>query len=625
MHRYVTNKQDKFNLTISFMKKTLLNSVAIALAASVYAPVMAQTPTPNLHRVLVECRTYGTPMGDMPKTVDSRRDFYFYNNAGYTIGFASYGRTYNDPVSGGGTSDGTVSGDSKYTNYFSLADIIKYRFNENDLPTNKDTYQRDDFESNVYTWKKTVNCESYSYNEKGQLLADSTSYNYHTYTYNDDGTLASKSTYMKATKQCSQTITYSDYDANGNPWHYSSTGAYDSYKYEADLEYDDNGNKTEEYQYTFVDDKNNPGEKIQKSKQVENWTYENGVLTLYTCNSFDDKGVETPLYKTEYTPVDGNEYVIAVADSMYSAGKWYSNELPRRFYYRDFSDKQASTAMSIVSANADAQATNTVNIRFTMPQLAQTESCKFIVYRDCAPIDTLALADANVANGMGVYQDKEVQNGTYTYFIQPVFAASTSASDADYVGYFCTNPVDVTVGTVLPAVTDLTFVGGESKVTGNIGNLRKEYYANLTWKNPENAAQYGFLKNSIFFAGAGVAELDITDATVDKASVMLYDEDVKVYVVSSYKLGKAVSESIDVKFDEVSVGSVAVDGALSATFAGNTVKFSDAVNVSVFTVAGQQVCAKSGVSSVVLGDAANTYIICVEKNGVVKAYKYAVK
>ena len=183
----------------------------------------------------------------------------------------------------------------------------------------------------------------------------------------------------------------------------------------------------------------------------------------------------------------------------------------------------------------------------------------------------------------------------------------------------------MTVGTVLPAVTDLTFVGAESKITGNIGNLRKDYYANLTWKNPENAAQYGFLKNSIFFAGAGIAELDVTDATVDKASVMLYDEDVKVYVVTSYKLGKAVSESIDIKFSEVSVGSVAVDDAVSATFEGNTVKFSDAVNVSVYTVAGQQVCAKTGVSSVSLGDSANTYIICVEKNGVVKAYKYAVK
>ena len=310
---------------------------------------------------------------------------------------------------------------------------------------------------------------------------------------------------------------------------------------------------------------------------------------------------------------------------MYSSGKWYANDQPRRLYYRDFSDKKVSTAMSIVSATADAQASNTVNISFTVPQLAQTESCKFIIYRDCVPVDTLTLAEANVVNGMGVYHDEELMNGTYTYFIQPVFAASEASADADYVGYFCSNPVDVTVGTVLPAVTDLTFVGAESKITGNIGNLRKDYYANLTWKNPENAAQYGFLKNSIFFAGAGIAELDITDATVDKASVMLYDEDVKVYVVTSYKLGKAVSESIDIKFSEVSVGSVAVDDAVSATFEGNTVKFSDAVNVSVFTATGQQVCAKTGVSSVSLVDLANTYIICVEKNGVVKAYKYAVK
>lgn len=103
---------------------------------------------------------------------------------------------------------------------------------------------------------------------------------------------------------------------------------------------------------------------------------------------------------------------------MYSSGKWYANDQPRRLYYRDFSDKKVSTAMSIVSATADAQASNTVNISFTVPQLAQTESCKFIIYRDCVPVDTLTLAEANVVNGMGVYHDEELMNGTYTYFIR---------------------------------------------------------------------------------------------------------------------------------------------------------------------------------------------------------------
>ena len=65
------------------------------------------------------------------------------------------------------------------------------------------------------------------------------------YTYNDAGTLLKVTSYNKRTKKLVQEITYT-YE-NGLATHYSSTGQY--YEIEANLKYDADGNKIEEYQY----------------------------------------------------------------------------------------------------------------------------------------------------------------------------------------------------------------------------------------------------------------------------------------------------------------------------------------------------------------------------------------
>lgn len=601
---------------------------------------------PAAKRFLVQKRIYGSAMGDVPDDVDSKRTYYYYNVDGKEVGYANYGRLYSDL----GVSDN-----------FNLVDIAKPVFDENGNIVAKNTYQWGPYDFLDYTFQKTPNCETYAYNEAGQLIADTTSVYYHEYTYNENGTLAILNTYNKFSKKLSQSIKYT-YDEKGNVISYVSDGNWDSQKYNAEIVYDKNGNKIEEFQYQVVEDPDMPGETTNKSKQLETWKYVDNCLAEYQRFRFDEKGKEVPEYKTVYEPVvEGDYNDVYVRDSSYFDDgrnpRWMGESTYSRYTYADFTDMEKDTYMEL-TAEVDAKAYNTVNLKFSMPQLGGVQDCKFVIYRDCTPIDTLSfddfVANADPETGLCTYQDKLLKNGTYDYFIQPLFTAYSDdmmAADVDepgiddggvvgpeenpeaqWIGYYSTTPVQVTVYTELPAVTDLALTGGKVETSGSIANLQKTYFAAFSWKNPENITDYGFKKNSVYLGMEEMALSEITKADSTSANVELaFEEDTEAYVVTSYALGNAISDTITVKIKDIEafatgVEGVTVDGAVKATFAGNTITLSDNATVSVFAANGQKVYEENNVTSVSLNNLpAAAYIVCVEKNGNVNAYKYRVK
>lgn len=632
--------EKKGDLKLNIAGITLDKSSADGAAAEI-------TPdAKSAKRFLVMKRIYGSAMGDVPDDVDSKRTYYYYNADGKEVGYANYGRLYTDL----GVSEN-----------FNLVDIAKPVFDENGNIVAKNTYQWGLYDFLDYTFKKTPNCETYEYNEAGQLVSDTTSVYYHEYTYNENGTLATLNTYNKFTKKLSQSIQYVAYNEKGNVVSYVSDGNWDSQKYNADIEYDENGNKVEEYQYQVVDDPNMQGSTKNKSKQLETWKYVDNSLAEYQRFRYDDKGDAVPEFKTVYEPVvEGDYNDVYVRDSSYfdngKNSKWMGESTYSRYTYVDFTDMEKDTYMKL-TAEVDAKAYNTVNLKFSMPQLGGVQDCKFVIYRDCTPIDTLSfddfVANADPETGLCTYQDKLLKNGTYDYFIQPLFTAYSDdmmAADVDepgiddggvvgpeenpeaqWIGYYSTTPVQVTVYTELPAVTDLALTGGKIVTSGSIANLQKTYYAGLSWKNPENVEDYGFKKNSVYLGMeeqslAEITKADSTNATVELA----FEEDTEAYVVTSYALGYAISDTITVKIkdieDATGVEGVTVDGAVKATFAGNTITLSDNATVSVFAANGQKVYEENNVTSVSLNNLpAAAYIVCVEKNGNVNAYKYRVK
>lgn len=601
---------------------------------------------PAAKRFLVMKRIYGSAMGDVPDDVDSKRTYYYYNVDGKEVGYANYGRFYTDL----GISDN-----------FNLVDIAKPVFDENGNIVAKNTYQWGPYDFLDYAFKKSTNCETYEYNEAGQLVSDTTSNYYHEYTYNEDGTLATLNTYNKFTKKLSQSIRYVAYDKKGNVISYVSDGNWDNQKYNADIDYDENGNKIEEFQYQVVDDPNMPGSTMNKSKQLESWKYVDNCLAEYQRFRYDDKGNAVPEFKTVYEPVvEGDYNDVYARDSTYFANdknsKWMGESTYSRYTYADFTDMEEATHIEL-TAEVDAKAYNTVNLKFSMPQLASVQDSKYVIYRDCAPIDTLSFDDvmkiADPETGLCTYQDKLIKNGTYDYFIQPLFTAYSDDMmvadldepgideggvvgpeenpEAEWIGYYSTTPVQVTVYTELPSVTELALTGGEIETSGNIAHLQKTYYAGLSWKNPENITEYGFKKNSVYLGADGHALAEVTKADSTNVKVELeFEEDTEAYVVTSYDLGYAISDTIPVKIKDIDaitgVEGVTVDGAVKATFANNAITLSDNANISVFAANGQKVYEKDNVTSISLNNLpAAAYIVCVEKNGNVNAYKYRVK
>ena len=595
------------------MEKRLLYSVAaMALMLGSAAPTFAQK-VETQNRFLVKAVTLGSQMGDMPEDLDSKRVYYYYNTDGKLVGSSTYGRNYTD----GG-----------YSDTFSLTDIEKIIFDVNGNMTNKDFYQYGDYDDGDYSFRKTQNCESYTYDVQGRLATDTTSMRINEYTYNDDGTLLKVTSYNKRTKKFVQEITYT-YE-NGQATHYSSTGQY--YEFEADLKYDADGNKIEEYQYA------KSGENV-KPRQRETWTYTDGVLTLYMKYRYDSKGAEVADSKKEYVPVENNMNVMDVSDYTYNSVKdtWNKWGLTVRQTYRDFSGMKEATQTMLLSATPDKELKNTINLQFTAPKAGLVHGCKFVVYRDCVALDTLDLADVmDPATKQCSYQDKELKSDTYTYFVQPLFALtngeiSDATADSEWVGYYTSTPMDVNVAlaTELPAVTDLKLVGGEVKRIGSIMSQLIEYYADLEWKNPANLDELGFVRNDVAFVGMGLSDTKLEGAA-ESARVQIMDDEMQVYVITTYKYGKAYSDAITVTVKDIEkyngVESITADGVVKATFAGNTVQLSDAANVSVYSAAGAKVYAKQNTCSVALGQLpAATYIVCVEKDGKSSFYKYGVK
>lgn len=584
----------------------------MALMLGSAAPTFAQK-VETQNRFLVKAVTLGSQMGDMPEDLDSKRVYYYYNTDGKLVGSSTYGRNYTD----GG-----------YSDTFSLTDIEKIIFDVNGNMTNKDFYQYGDYDDGDYSFRKTQNCESYTYDAKGRLATDTTSMRINEYKYNDDGTLQKVTSYNKRTKKFVQEITYT-YE-NGLATHYSSTGQY--YEFEADLKYDADGNKIEEYQYA------KSGENV-KPRQRETWTYTDGALTLYMKYRYDSKGAEVADSKKVFVPVENNMNVMDVSDYTYNSVKdtWNKWGLTVRQTYRDFSGMKEATQTMLLSATLDKKLKNTINLQFTAPKAGLVHGCKFVVYRDCVALDTLDLADVmDSATKQCSYLDKELKSDTYTYFVQPLFALtngeiSDATADSEWVGYYTSTPMDVNVAlaTELPAVTDLKLVGGEVKRIGSIMSQLIEYYADLEWKNPANLEELGFVRNDVAFVGMGLSDTKLEGAA-ESARVQIMDDEMQVYVITTYKYGKAFSDTITVKMTDIDdltgMQHIGVDGVVKAIFAGNTVQLSDAANVSVYNVSGERVYVRKRTRSVSLAQLPTAaYIICIERDGKQSVYKYHVK
>lgn len=579
-------------------------------------------------RFLVKTEQFGDFQGFIPKDVVSVRNYYYYNTNGDQVGYVRYGRNANN---------------REYFDTFEATNIQKSVFDDDENLIAKNEYQWGKYDKDLYCWKQSKSGSvNYTYDVKGNMATKETSYQLIEYTYNEDNTLAKEDTYLKnkvTGNQLLQSVSYSGYDKSGNPTHAVSTGTYDNYNYGVDFEYDADGNELSEYRYQTVDG-------AQKPLLLKTWKYENGILSEYVESNFDANGNEQPNIKDVYTPVDGNPNLIKYENFCNVSGTWQDNGSKIYQYYADFSGKKDGSKVSLTVVK-DEELKNTADLIFDIPQLASFNPCKIVIYRDCQAIDTVAISDViNMEIDKCVYQDKEVKNGTYSYFVQPLFAVNNggiplsddpfgdegTTEEQEYEGYYSSSAVEVTFDIDLPVVTDLKLATGR-KTGGSIFEAAK-YYAGLTWKNPSDMADYGFEKNTIYFTDKWnrlfADDADITDASAESIEVEM-DDDMQIQVATFYKYGRVFSDPISVTLKDIENGGTAgietIDGGKATiAFNGKNISLSDNANVTVFSANGQQVYSGKNVSAVSLDSMPDgAYIICVEKDGKVNAYKYNAK
>ena len=129
-----------------------------------------------------------------------------------------------------------------------------------------------------------------------------------------------------------------------------------------------------------------------------------------------------------------------------------------------------------------------------------------------------------------------------------------------------------------------------------------------------------------------MADSITSDPQVSELPANVWKQSTDFFVVTRYKYGKAISDTITVTMTDVNaaiaagVDNLTIDGDVALTVNGRTITLSSAANVSVFSANGQLVARKDNTDALEL-DAlpVGTYIISVESNGKIAAYKYSLK
>lgn len=573
-----------------------------------------EAPKGEDSRKVVSKTWFGDSMGTMPNTQDMTKEIYFYNADGQLERVAKYGRGYNDDHS---------AGDYELTHYTKNS----YDFDNHLMSSVK--LQRGLYDFGDFAMKQ-VSETTYEYDANGNRIKESNPSEILQYEYDEAGNIVKKTITNAYTNQLVQTLEYMDFIAPNKPTAAVSTGAYDSYNYVANMDYDENLNKVSEVHNKMVEDPDFDFS-MPVMFEAEEWKYEGDVLLSYTKYYVDNEGQPVPSMRTTYTPVDGDLNKMKAVDETYFDGTWYSQAGSLCLLeYAELSDEMREMTRMDMMVMTNEESTSTVDVVFSLPQVAYNGNVQLAIYRDgekVAQKDAIEFYDFETS--FCHYADTDVRNGIHEYYVQALVGIGDEMGEnIQYTGYCISTPTPVNVYTELPAVTDLALAGARVQTTTQGFTQQKTQYATVSWVNPANRPEC-FLSNDLIFEGMQLAEASTEDAeaTQLEAEVMLDNNNtsVTVFVLSRYTLGNVKSEPLTITltdFNNVATGVEAASGQPAFRFAQNVFSVEGTADLSVFTAAGQQVAGARNAQRISLANLpAGTYVVLVKRGADVKAVK----
>lgn len=560
-------------------------------------------PETPVTRMLVRSTRYGDAMGE--STGDMNKTEYYYKSDNKLSREVELGRGYDELAS-----------------IYSVMNLVKYNYDDNNLLTGTEQWQTGlyDFGDFAYALRSTKN---YEYDENGRLVTEPDGYYTLKHEYDESGNIVK--TTKSNTSGVVQVLEYSDFAGKNKPRSIVSTSPdhpeWTGYFYTATVTYDANGNKTEELQ-------TRDGSNLQR----ETWTYDETyhfLLTQYLKSQFDSEGNETPTIKIVYSMVDGNPNKVMRNDSTYNDG-WSGKPTYYIDEYVDFSGMSEMVAIKDLKAEPVEGELNTVKLSFTAP-MAANFGCKFNIYRKGEPILTNGVVGEDLTQEMDEetgtvtlsYVDSALYNGDYEYFVQPVMTVYTDDLYGDETGdetvaYNISNIAEITLALDLPAVTNLTQ-----------GSIRKDENDNtlvkIEWTNPDYPEEYGFISNNLHFVNYQLADSTTTNPDATSLEGSFYRNS-SVFVLTRYKYGKAISDTLDVNLLATGIESVATKSGATISFNGREVVLSENADIAVYSAAGRQELRAADTDSVSLERLTpGVYVVCVTKDGVTTAHKVVVR
>lgn len=349
--------------------------------------------------------------------------------------------------------------------------IVYYTYDENGLLTEDISVQ---YQPAYGKWEDGDH-NVYQYDEQGRLIKYDDATRGYEYKYDEQGRLYYEKYYSNSTPTVIQELTYTEFDANGNPVKAESSGYQSEYRFDAEYSYDEMGRLSEVLRHCVT-----------------------GTLHSKTAYTYDEKGIctETLDYISGYGKGGreggevggvkdtlrfdkrvileevGNGWYIRTAQSWttyINPPAWTGGGSPFKELHMELNGETAPR--NIVAENiSTTEQPNTAKITADVPVTLPCENVSYLVWRNGELAGTVEAVDGKIE-----FVDAGIENDTYEYIIQTYDATND-------IYYNTTDVATVEITVPHSEATNVRVNGGYwGKYSDSDTPEHDSFFVKLTW------------------------------------------------------------------------------------------------------------------------------------------------
>lgn len=501
-------------------------------------------PQPEDNRVVKVVETYGDHMGER-KGVMTHKTLSYYDGENRLQREATYGLSY--------------------TNVWEIEYFKTFAYNEAGQLVMEASQKYGIHDGTDLAFIGNRDTVTYAYDEAGNMVRktmQAEGYNM-VYAYDEEGRLV---------KECKQMpdyydqyegdfynmweITYSAFNAFGQPDSIHSTGLNDTDKYFGTYTYDEQGRKIAAHTWTLKD---------TTDVKIETWNYnaEGDTAMVYWVHEWF-WGFDYGEKRTVQTYDNGNTNRIKEQVQSLTNGEWI-NEISYTITELSEMNPEAVATLEVTNGTQQHHAAkdNCALITIALPNSAVTGTLAFDVYRHGIFLTRLNATDA--VEGKLTYIDEEVKNGTYDYYVQTVLINELLETEE------ALNISNVETYTFCAYLPEVRFIRCTSaRLEGGI------YYATIEWEEPifgEVDPTYPWIGLAFQRYNVMLEKMKAADNAEADGQALTWEVNcgytgkVNLYVQTVYKYGKANSEMISIDcqavIDAMGIGNTEAEAQVS--------------------------------------------------------------